>query len=348
MLKKPSTPSKPRPRLKKFAIGLACIIAGFGLIVASLVWSFWGSSTKLPIVAGVTFSAKYSRELDLDPRAVLTALINDLGIRHYRLMSYWDIHEPTDGTFDFSELDWQMKMAEESGSKVTLAIGLRQPRWPECHTPGWAKSLPDADKRIKLYEYMTKTIERYRNSPALESYQLENEALNTAFGECHDFDRARLVYEYNLVKGLDANHPIIISVSNEFGIPIGAPRGDKVGFSIYHRVYDAHVTHGYYEYPIPAWYHGLRAATIERLTHRQTIIHELQAEPWGPKATKDLSIEEQNKSMDAANLLGRYGYAKATGIRQFDFWGAEWWYWRMTQKNDPSLWDTAKHIFSKK
>jgi hypothetical protein len=330
---------------RKLLTGGLLFLSGFALVIASLVWSFWGNSTKKPLVSGVTFSVKYARELDLEPKEVLAALISDLGVRHFRLMSYWDLHEAVPGVYDFSELDWQMKMAEESGSKVTLAIGLRQPRWPECHTPGWAKELNDTQKRESLYRYMTKTVERYRTSPALESYQLENEALNTSFGECHDFDRARLVHEFDLVHSLDSTHPVLVSVSNEFGIPFGQPRGDLVGFSIYHRVYDSHVTKGYYEYPIPAWYHGLRAAIIARITHRTTVIHELQAEPWGPKATKDISLEEQAKSMNPDILAGRYGYAKATGIRQFDFWGGEWWYWRKTKFGDSTLWDTARSFY---
>ncbi len=315
------------------------------IAVFIIVWSYWRAESRLPFRAGVTFSAKYARELNLEPREVMTALVDDLRIRHFRLMSYWDVSEAEQGKYDFSELDWQMKLAEDSGSKVSLAIGLRQPRWPECHTPEWAKSLSPTEKRQKLLLYMQQVVERYKASKALESYQLENEALNTAFGECMDFDRARLVNEFNSVKLWDPGHPIIISVSNEFGLPIGMPRGDEVGFSIYHRVYDANLTHRYVEYPIPAWYHGLRAAIIKFVTGRNTIIHELQAEPWGPKATAQLTIAEQSESMDVPRLKARIGYAKATGIRNFDLWGAEWWYWRKTKFNDNSLWEATRPFF---
>jgi hypothetical protein len=321
---------------------VATVVVGF---VALTTW-YYVSQIHKPYKPGVSFSIKYANELGVDPKTTLSALINDLGVRQFRLMSYWDLGEPTSGKYDFSQLDWQMKMAEDSGSKVSLAIGMRQPRWPECHIPDWATKLSPDARREALNEYMIATVNRYKKSPALASYQLENEALNTAFGNCSDFNRARLVDEFKKVKAADPGHPIIISVSNEFGLPLGVPRGDMVGFSIYHRVYDNTVTHRYIEYPIPAWYHGLRAAFIKMFTGRDTVIHELQGEPWGPKATKDLTLAEQSQSMDPQRLIDRVGYAQATGIRSYDLWGGEWWYWRMVKYNDPSLWNAARSIYA--
>jgi hypothetical protein len=41
---------------------------------------------------------------------VLRAAIQDLGVRRFRLMSYWDEHEKTPGDYDFKELDAQIAM----------------------------------------------------------------------------------------------------------------------------------------------------------------------------------------------------------------------------------------------
>ena len=75
------------------------------------------------------------------------------------------------------------------------------------------------------------------------------------------------------------------------------------------------------------------------------IIHELQAEPWPPGPLSTASIEEQNKSMDAKRLASRFEYGEATGIRTIYMWGAEWWYSRMINNHDPSVWNTAKFEF---
>jgi len=326
-------------------------IATFTLAVAIVVWfgwvyhSFVRAHAAEPYQPGVSFSDEYAESLGLNPSQTYLALLNDVKVRNFRLMSYWDEIEPQPGNYNFTQLDFEMNQAAAAGAKVSLAIGLRQPRWPECHQPAWVNNLPAATQKADLEAFMAVVVKRYRGNSALASYQLENEALNTVFGECKNFDRSRLVQEFNLVKQLDPNHPIIVSVSNEYGLPLGQPQGDEVGFSVYRRVYDATFTRRYVNYPFPAWYFGLKAALIEKLLHRPVMIHELQTEPWGPKATQDMTIAQQSQSMDATRMLQVVSYAQATGIRQYYLWGGEWWYWRLTKFNDPSLWNAAKVVF---
>lgn len=294
---------------------------------------------------GVSFSIKYAQELGLDWKQTYLALLNNLGVRRFRLMSYWDQLEPSSGQYDFSDLDFQMSQAAQFNARVSLAIGLRQPRWPECHEPAWASELSQQEQNRQLDNFIRAVVEHYHSAPALESYQLENEALNTVFGTCKNFDRNRLITEFNLVKRLDPDHPIILNVSNEYGLPLGQPRGDRVGFSIYRRIYDNTITNRYVTYPFPSLWFRLKAALIESWFHRPVIIHELQAEPWGPVPTVQMSLKDQNRSMDARRLLRSVGYAKQTGIKEYYLWGGEWWYWRLTKFNDPSLWSAARTVF---
>jgi beta-galactosidase GanA len=281
----------------------------------------------------------------------MSAMINDLGFKRLRLVTYWKIGEPQEGTYDFSEFDWQMKLAEEKGVKVSLSLGLRQPRWPECHLPTWAMGKPVSEWEPQLKAYIRAIVERYKHSPALDSYQLENEYFLKVFGECPDFSRQRLVDEYNLVKSIDPDHTLVVSMSNNaIGTPIYAPTPDEWAISIYKRVWDKTLTKRYFEYPIPAWYYGFRAGWTELTRHRNSFIHELQAEAWVPDnlgTIKDVSVEEQDKSMDAARLHDRFEYGRATGMKTFDMWGVEWWYWRKQMKNDPSLWNAARQEIAK-
>ena len=53
-------------------------------------------------VYGTSFSYKYATELGNNWQDNYTALLDDLQIKHFRLMSYWDLHEQQRGTFDFS------------------------------------------------------------------------------------------------------------------------------------------------------------------------------------------------------------------------------------------------------
>lgn len=299
-----------------------------------------------PMIYGATFIPRYSRYFGLEPQQTLQAMMDELNLRHFRFVSYWDDIQPNGpDSYNFDELDWQFKMAEQSGSKVSLAIGLRQPRWPECHMPDWAEQLPTQEWEANLMDFMTEVINRYKDSPALESYQLENEFFLKAFGLCTNFDRDRLIREAELVRELDPYRKLIISRSNNIlGFPVGQPRPDESAVSIYKRVWEEKVTKRYAEYPYPAWFYAFLAGGTEILTGMNLMVHELQAEPWTPSgmALRDSSIEEQNKSMDAARLEDRFEYARATGMHEIYFWGVEWWYWRKVYFHDDSIWKAAQ------
>ena len=198
---------------------------------------------------------------------------------------------------------------------------------------------------------MQKIIQRYKNSPSLESYQVENEYFLQGFGICTNFDHQRLVSEYNLVKKLDPNHPIIISRSdNAIGIPVRQPQPDEFGISIYRRVWDARFTHRYLEYPFPAWYYGFLAGLQKIVDHKDMMIDEMQAEAWTPNGQpiQQTSLAEQNKSINAARLKDSFQFGEATGMRSIDMWGAEYWYYRAQVLHDPSLWQVAQTEFSPK
>jgi hypothetical protein len=304
-----------------------------------------------PLELGVTFIPGYAGALGLNPQETMDALI-DINVKNYRLVSYWDETERVQGQYDFSALDWQFQKAEASGSKVILAVGLRQPRWPECHMPDWARSEPPEQWTPQLMAQMTAVIDRYKDSPSLQSYQLENEYFLKGFGNCEQIagsmTRERLVDEYNLVKKTDPNHPIIVGRSNNaLGFPVGQPQPDEFSVSVYKRVWDAGITHRYLEYPQPAWFYGFLAGTQKIFLGKNMMIAELQAEAWPPngKFITDISLDEQNKSIDAKRLKARFDYGEGTGMRQINLWGGEYWYYRKQILHDPSLWNVAEEEF---
>jgi hypothetical protein len=328
---------------------IAVVMAWAGVMYGIARW-YIASQAGTPQQFGVTFIPSYAQYFGLDPQQTLNASINDLNVRRFRLVSYWNDIEPTPGNYDFSQLDWQFKQIEAVHGTITLAVGLRQPRWPECHEPDWAKDEPRDVWYPQLKEFMRRVVERYKDSPSLVSYQLENEFFLKAFGKCTDFDRQRLMDEFNYVKSLDPDHPVIIARSNNaLGLPVGQPTPDEFGVSVYKRVWDQTITHRYFEYPFPAWFYGFLAGAGKIVTGKNLIIHELQAEPWIPDGfdLNTSSVEEQNKSMNAERLKSRFEYGRATGMKNVDMWGMEWWYWRKVKFHDDSLWNVARDEFIK-
>ncbi|MBA2279591.1 beta-galactosidase [Candidatus Saccharibacteria bacterium] len=329
---------------------LAFIIISTASMYGIAQW-YINKNKNIPLMVGATFIPNYARYFDLNAQETMTAIVDDLGIKRLRLVSYWSDIEKDEGTYNFDELDWQMRMAEEKGVQVALAVGLRQPRWPECHMPSWAQQKIGNDWYKPLENFIAATVNRYKDSSALESYQLENEFFLTAFGICHDFNRDRLVSEYNLVKSLDTNTPVVVTMSNNaIGTPIGQPKPDKWAISVYKRVWDKTISRRYFEYPIPAWYYAFRAGFTEVTRGREVFMHELQTEAWTPDTfggTKETPLAEQNKSLDPGRLIARLEYGQATGMKTMDMWGVEWWYWRKVKHNDSALWDTAKQELRK-
>lgn len=338
---------------RRWARRLIIIITCFIAVVIGLMYGisqWYIHSEKGPQQIGVSFIPDYAQSLGLGPQQTMDALTG-IGVKHFRLVSYWSDMEQTPGNYDFSQLDWQFKKAETAHAKVSLAVGLRQPRWPECHMPDWAKQKSENQWQPQLERYMTAVVNRYKNSPALESYQVENEFFLSGFGLCEQtpgaLDRQRLIDEYQLVKRLDPHHTVIITRSNNaLGWPVGQPQPDEFGISVYKRVWSP-VVNRYVEYPIPAWYYGFLAGWQKIFLHKDMIVHELQAEAWAPhgKSVTEVNLDEQNKSLNARRFKDRIAYGKATGMPQIYLWGSEYWYYRLTVLHDPSLWNVARQEF---
>jgi hypothetical protein len=329
------------------SLGILCLGGMYGIAR----WYIAQNNDK-PLILGTSFIPAYAESLGLDAEETMDALIDDVGVRHFRLVSYWNQLEPREGMYDFSLLDWQFKKAEAADAKITLSLGLRQPRWPECHMPDWARGKPVDTWQPQLEAFMAAVVNRYKNSPALDSYQVENEFFLKGFGECHlipnSMDRSRLVSEYNLVKRLDPDRRAIINRSNNaLGWPVGEPTPDEFGISIYKRVWDAQLTKRYVEYPFPAWFYAFVAGWQKIMTGKDMIIHELQAESWGPRGQglAELSPDEANKSFNAERFEHRIEFGKGTGMREIYLWGAEYWYYRLIHEQDDSLWNVAKEAF---
>jgi hypothetical protein len=330
------------------------IVTAIMVLILLLVGSMYGiaqwyihTEASKPLQLGVSFIPDYAQSLGLNPQSTMNALIG-IGVKQFRLVSYWNDIEPTQGEYNFSQLDWEFQQADTAHAKIILTLGLRQPRWPECHMPTWAQNEPVSEWQPQLETFIKAVVNRYKNSPSLESYQLENEYFLQGFGYCTNFSRSRLVSEYNLVKQTDPHHPIIVGRSNNaLGFPVNQPVPDEFSISIYRRVWDAAYTHRYIEYPFPAWFFGFLAGVQKIYDHKDMMIGELQAEAWPPhgQTIPQTSLAEQNKSFNATRFKDVVSYGKATGMRSIDLWGAEYWYYRKVILHDPSLWNVAKQEF---
>lgn len=288
---------------------------------------------------GVSFSLKQCRKFGIDPTETLGWLLNDAGFRRIRLMSYWDEHEKQPGKFDFSALDKQIEQVEKAGGIVTLCLGARQPRWPEFHWPDWAWSASKTERDKALLGYVERVVERYKDKSVIVSWQLENEALLTGFGERIEIDRKRLRAELALIKKLDPKRPVVMSTSAAWGIPVIGPIPDMSAFSYYLiRFHKGRYTTTYHA----AFIHRIRAFLIRLIWRKPSFIHELQMEPWGPKDIWEMTPEQQDESMGPKQIAKNFAAGRKTRLYPLDLWGGEWWYWRLIHLKDPGTWDAVR------
>ncbi|PJE75492.1 hypothetical protein COV04_04615 [Candidatus Uhrbacteria bacterium CG10_big_fil_rev_8_21_14_0_10_48_11] len=294
---------------------------------------------------GVTFSDKQARALGLEARETYLAILNDLKVKHLRLIAYWDELEPTPNTDNFSELDWELQEAANHNATVTLAIGRKLPRWPECFYPDWMKGKPLAEENQQLLTFLRKIITRYRDQNIIVRWQIENEPFVWWFGDCAKPDEQFLQTELDLLKSL-SDKPVLITDSGELSTWRKAARfADLFGTTLYRATWNPYLHYGVY--PLPPLSYRLKAR-LWWVEPKDAIIAELQAEPWPPGTPLiDTPVPEQFKSMSLSRFNEQVTFAKATNFGEAYFWGVEWWYWLKMKQNHPEFWQTAKALFAK-
>ncbi len=232
---------------------------------------------------------------------------------------------------------------------VVVVVGMKEPRWPECHLPPWAVAL-DADSReAALHDYIRASVERYRSDPALEAWQVENEPF-LKFGLCGTRTVEALDAEIALVHERDASRPVITTDGGEFGLWYPAARaGDIFGTTMYRKVYSP--TYGKYigviEYPIAPSFFRLKEKIVRWLADapdKKFIVIELQAEPWGKVEVPLLPYDDQVRVFPPEYFRETIQYARETGFGEYYLWGAEWWYYVRETQHDARYWDIVKDL----
>lgn len=325
--------------MKKFLVLVGIIIIALYLL----------SLRHIPekIIYGVSFSKFHTDELRLDWKETYLALLNDLGVKHFRFSAHWPNTEPKEGKYNFSELDYQMAEAQKRGTDIVLAIGRRLPGWPECHDPEWVKDLPLAERQEKLLKYIERIVDRYKKYPNLKYWQVENEPFLTFFSRssCGKLDEKFLEKEIALVKKLDQKHPILVTDSGELGNWLQAYwRGDVFGTSLYLYLWNHKL--GPLRYPItPAFFRIKQNFVSLILGKKPAMIVELEGEPWLLQPIAVTPVETQMQRMGLDKFKETIKFASQTGFDQQYLWGAEWWYW-LKKQGFPEHWNEAKKLLA--
>lgn len=323
----------------------------FGIIIGLLALSYgalwWYGRNIHPISYGISFSSGYAASLYSDWKKMYQEMLQDLRPRFVRLSVDWNQIEITEGVYDFSSVDFMMDEAWGSGAKVLLAVGQKTPRWPECHTPGWVKEKTKEEYLTQLYKYVEATITRYKDHPALEYWQIENEPyISFEFGDCAHFQIEALDTELTMVKNLDSQHEVVITDSGELSTwYTAAHKGDLFGTTMYRIIRTPGgkiVTYGWF----PMGLYRFRAM-VWGVPFERFFVSELQAEPWvHTGGILGSPVEEQLQTMSNNQMRKNLEDARHSGASRAYVWGVEWWYWMKYTHNDSSFVDLAREYIA--
>ena len=319
------------------------------LVVIVVVWllslDFTKDQARDPLY-GVSFSRFHADELGLDWKETYLALLNDMGVKHFRFSAHWPLTEPNRDKYNFSELDFQISEAKNRGASVILAVGRRLPGWPECHVPDWAAKLSEEEMEEELFELITVTVNRYKHYNNITYWQVENEPFLTGFSRsaCGSLNKERLKKEIELVRSLDSR-PILVTDSGEFGMWFQAySLGDAFGSSLYLYVWPRSIGLPI-RYPLtPGFFRFKHNLMHIFMGAKPSFVVELSAEPWLLQSIIDTSIETQLNRMGVDKLDKMVDFSYRTGFNGFYLWGAEWWYWLKLQ-GYTEHWEYGKELF---
>ena len=335
--------------MKKRIRKILLVITGIFLLLGIALFFLAKKDTPPHITYGMSFNTPYVRELGLDSDTVFDAFIDELGVRHFRLAAHWTLIEPKKDVFDFSWLDSQMKRVEGVHGEVIFGLGRRLPRWPECHDPPWAKQLSWEDQKSEIREYIQAVIERYKDSPVITYWQVENEPYLGVFATefCGALDEDFLKEEIALVRSLDPTRPILVTDSGNLGIWKEPYKlGDAFGTSVY--VYFWNPELGQFKTILPPWFYRVKENMLSLIYgEKPTFLIELALEPWLVEPVTNVPLDVQYTRMDITKFNEIIAYARETRFATQYLWGGEWWYWLRAQ-GDPDMWNRGKELFNQK
>lgn len=316
---------------------------------------------------GTTFSQLQCHYIGLDYQQTFHQVCS-LGFKTIRLCGYWHEIEAIENEFNFSTLDWLLEESHKYGVDIVLAVGMKTPRWPELHFPGWLCDRNDTSGSSKpidrhpeicdrTLQFTETVVNHARHSPAVKYWQVENEPfarLEITGGRF--LSNSFVQREVELVRSLALPGQKIL-LTNAITLPAAQdPRDDRafqasldladaVGINVYSKVPVGNSA--FYIEPLPPFWGKLKAwqQTLAK-AGKEAWIAEAQAEPWEPNelvAMNKIDYPSSNPER-VQDLVSR---VTGIGFNPILLWGCEYWYWHWKQGRD-RWWRMAERLVAER
>jgi hypothetical protein len=360
--------ARRRP-IARALVGLAIVLVIWPLLMPRSP-SFAGEADDLNI--GFTFSRRQAEYLGLPWQDTFKAAM-ELSPTLVRLGAYWDEIERQPGQYDFSTLDWQLEQLPAASYRVVLTVGMKAPRWPEYYLPRWlqreldlprdARVSDDARLRTRTLDFITRVVQRYRDTPAIAYWQVENEPLDPSGPRGWHIGEGFLAREVELVRSLDPhNRPIVVNMFLDSppllaGLPPWREHNERrarailevadvLGLDLYpSRSFRVLGMNLYLDWS--SWTWERPALELRKLAHavgKDAWVIEAQAEPWEP-ARLVYTDARESRSVGPDTAAATFERLRTAGFGTILLWGVEHWQMRRQRHDDATWWDAMQPFF---
>jgi hypothetical protein len=326
------------------------VLAAVALLLGSEAWP---PAPKPAPLVGFSYSPLLSQWAGRPPAQDLAALLDATEPDLVRLPVYWESVAPAPDTLDFSSVDELLAVVAAHDqvsarpTRVVLTIGARNFLYPELHEPAWAAPrqqphLNDLQSQAAYRAYFDGSLLRYRSSPLLYAWQVENEPLDFVgndftgddeikvaqlaweIAEAHQLDPGRLVVTtsfdgWNAVVDMLQLYatPVLWALG---GYPSGHPgealaAGDALGLDVYiHgpptplRFTSPDLRSVWKQQALDFW------AGQAKAQGKQLWLTEMQAQPWS-----------NSPGYTTENLLATASDYRQESLQVVLLWGVDTW-----------------------
>ena len=220
----------PSTRASRALAGLLSLLVGALLLGSEIPPA---PPQQAPLV-GFSYSPQLSEWMGTDPSSDLARLLDSTQPDLVRLPVYWDVTQPDPRTLDFSSVDRMLEVVAEHNAtsrrqtRVILTVGARNFVYPELHAPAWAglRQQPElgiAQQGAAYRYYFEATLLRYRDSPLLYAWQVENEPNDYVVNSFTGADQilpAQIQWEIDEVHRVDPAHRAVTTTYNAWNVVV--------------------------------------------------------------------------------------------------------------------------------
>jgi hypothetical protein len=198
---------------------------------------------------------------------------------------------------------------------------MKGPRWPEFYLPAWLSHQPAPACITDLLSFIKTAHHAFNQFSCIKYWQIENEPLGPSGPEQKKIPLTLLKKEAKLIKQLDQNRPVIITLwmddFNQPNLNSIFPIADIIGLDLYLRRPFLKILHTGPKYPISHYQNLIKSSP------KPIWITELQAEPW-----EEFKIYQQLSNPPSLNpdrIICNYSIARKINPEAILFWGYEYW-----------------------